>query len=241
MDARFVGGKIGMVGVLQTWTRDLQYHPHIHYVVPGGGLSADDQTWLAARQNFLVRVEPLAQLFRGKFKAALQKTDLYAQVPTETWSQAWVVDCRPVGNGHAAFKYITPYIFRVALSNNRILKVEDDQVTFTYKERSTKKTKYCTLPVETFMRRFLQHVLPKGFVKIRYYGLFSPSNRHRLQKAQQLLSSHAVPTSPLEPNAHPKNVIADGEPAAQREFYCPHCGQLMRCIQTIRPRSRCPP
>jgi len=239
-DPRFVGGTIGMVGVLQTWTRDLQYHPHIHYVVPGGGLSADNQTWHSSRKNFLVRVEPLSILFRAKFQAAMRKTEVYSQVPTETWSQDWVVDCRPVGNGHAALKYIAPYIFRVALSNNRILKVQDDQVTFVYKDGNTKKTKRCTLPAEAFIRRFLQHVLPKGFVKIRHYGLFSPGNRHRLRQAQCLLGLSSA-ANPLPPEDNAQETPVSDEAATHREFHCPQCGRLMRCIQTIRPRSRCPP
>lgn len=240
-DPRFVGGQVGMVGVLQTWTRDLQYHPHIHYVVTGGGLSADGKSWLSSRANFLVRVEPLSKLFRAKFHAALRKTNLYAQTPPAVWTQAWVVDCRAVGNGHAALKYIAPYIFRVALSNNRILKLENDQVTFTYRERTTRKSRRCTLPVESFMRRFLQHVLPKGFVKVRHYGLFSSGNRHRLQRAQHLLGGSRTTDACLSS----KNELSssDGsvptEPA--RGLLCPHCGQLLRCVLTIRSRSRCPP
>jgi hypothetical protein len=173
----------------------------------------------------------------------LQKTDLYSQVPAKTWFQDWVVDCRPVGNGHAALKYIAPYIFRVALSNNRILKVQDDQVTFVYKDGNTRKRKRCTLPVEAFIRRFLQHVLPKGFVKIRHYGLFSPGNRHRLRRAQQLLDSTDSVTSVFssEDDSQSQGAVVADIPATQREFHCPQCGRPMQCIQTIRPRSRCPP
>ena len=96
-DPRFVGGKIGMVGILQTWTRDLRYHPHLHYLVPGGGLSSDGETWLPSGQNFFVHTQPLSLLFRAKFRDALKQTDLFAQVPSETWTHSWVVDCRPVG------------------------------------------------------------------------------------------------------------------------------------------------
>lgn len=240
-DPRFVGGQIGMVGVLQTWTRDLQYHPHIHYVATGGGLAGDNQTWLSSRANFLVRVEPLSKLFRAKFQAALCKTNLYTQAPTAVWSQAWVVDCRPVGNGYAALKYIAPYIFRVALSNNRILKLENDQVTFTYQERTTRKTRRCTLPVESFMRRFLQHVLPKGFMKVRHYGLFSPGNRPRLQRAQHLLGCSTPAAASLSDTDDLPTPDSPVVTDTVREVLCPHCGQLMRCILTIRPRSRCPP
>ena len=139
-------------------------------------------------KEFLVPVKPLSILFRAKFRDALKKTDLFAQVPHETWSQDWVVHCQPVGNGMAALKYLAPYIFRVAISNNRILKLEDGQVTYRYTASDTGKTRYCTVIAEEFIRRFLQHVLPKGFIKVRYYGFFSSGNRHRLHLARKLLN-----------------------------------------------------
>ncbi len=163
-DPRFLGGQIGMVGVLQTWTRDLRYHPHVHYLVPGGALAPDGASWRHVRGRVLVHVKPLAKLFRGKVRAGLRQFGLERAVPKETWSTAWVVDCRPVGRGQAALKYLAPYIFRVALSNQRIVGMTNDQVTFRYRVGDTKQTKTCTLPVEQFMHRFLQHVLPKGFV-----------------------------------------------------------------------------
>ena len=108
-DPRFLGGQIGMVGVLQTWTRDLRYHPHVHYLVPGGGLAPDGPSWVTARADFLVHVKPLAALFRAKVRAALRQTPLYAEVPAEVWTQAWVVDGRPVGNARAALKSLAPW------------------------------------------------------------------------------------------------------------------------------------
>jgi len=157
-DPRFVGGEIGLVGVLQTlrlrsgqaWARDLSYHPHVHYLVPGGGVTEAEQ-WHRARNGFLVHVKPLSKLFRGKFRAALEKTALYEQVPTEVWhtKRDWVVHCQAVGSGEAALKYLAPYIFRVAISNNRIVKVKNEQVTFRYFD-SKGKRRYCTLPVLEF-------------------------------------------------------------------------------------------
>jgi hypothetical protein len=147
-DPRFVGAEVGMIGVLQTWARDLSYHPHVHYLVPGGGVTEAGQ-WHRARNGFLVHVKPLSKLFRGKFRAALAKTELYQQVPSAVWQQEWVVHCQAVGSGEAALKYLAPYIFRVALSNNRLVKVEQDQVTFRYQDDKGKR-RYCTLPVEEF-------------------------------------------------------------------------------------------
>lgn len=167
-DRRFVGGQLGLVGVLQTWKRDLSYHPHLHFIVPGGGLGADGAKWLASRKNFLVPVKALSKLLRGKFGAGLKKSDLYGQVPQQVWQQEWVVNAIRVGNGQAALKYVAPYIFGVALSNKRIIKVAEGKVTFGYRPSGSKKYQTLTLPAEQFIHRFLQHILPKGFVKVRY-------------------------------------------------------------------------
>jgi hypothetical protein len=117
---------------------------------------------------------------------------LLEQVPASVWRQEWVVHCQAVGNGEAALKYLAPYIFRVALSNKRILNLTESQVTFRYREGDSRRWKSRTLPAEEFIRRFLQHVLPQGFQKVRYYGLFSSSQRARLTQARQLLGQTPV-------------------------------------------------
>ncbi len=230
-DPHFVGGEIGLVGVLQTWARDLSYHPHIHYLVPGGGVT-DTEQWQRARNSFLVHVKPLSKLFRGKFRAALKKTALYEQVPAEVWhaKRAWVVHCQAVGRGEATLKYLAPYIFRVAISNNRIVKVENEQVTFRYFD-SKGKRRSCTLPVLEFMRRFLQHVLPKGFKKVRYYGLFSPAKREWLNRVRLLLLIQPV-----------SQTVATDDPQAQDGLLlppgslpCPTCGRPMRRLLKLKP------
>src|SRR5215212_11722637 len=189
---RFLAGQIGMLGVLQTWTRDLCYHPHIHYLVPALALAPDRQRWIVGRRAFLVHSKPLAQLFRAKFRALLRQTPLYWQVSAATWAQSWVVDCRGVGSGQAALKYLAPYIFRVALSNNRIEELGEDHVTFRYTEAESGRVKRCTLEATAFIARFLAHVLPKGFVKIRYYGLLRVGNRQLLAQARTALAVPAV-------------------------------------------------
>jgi hypothetical protein len=234
-----IGGQFGMVGILQTWTRDLRFHPHIHFLVPGGGLSEDGKQWFASPKNFLVRVEPLGLLFRKQFRAALKKTPFFAKVPSLAWDKAWVVDSRPVGTGEAALKYRgalwAPYVFRVAISNNRILKLENDKVTFRYREGDSGKWRTATLPAEEFIRRFLQHVLPKGFVKVRYFGLFAPSNRHRLTLAQALLATFTSPTAALAPQAQ----TADS--TAAKIIPCPRCGNPLTLLHAIPPTARSPP
>jgi hypothetical protein len=196
-DPRFVGGLLGMVGVLQTWTRDLRYHPHLHFIVTGGGLTQAGQ-WRASAPDFLVHEKPLAMIFRAKLRDELKKAGLFASVERRVWKKDWVVDCQAVGSGEQAFKYLAPYIFRVALSNNRLRQLENGDVTFAYKESASNQVKSCTLPAEKFIGRFLQHVLPPRFIKVRYYGLLSPSNRPRLQLARQLLSTTAA--KPPGPN-----------------------------------------
>lgn len=232
-DPRFVGGQIGCMGVLQTWTRDLRYHPHIHYLAPGGGLAADGQRWLASDRKFLVRVEPLGRLFRGKLRAGLRKAGLLDQVPPAAWRQDWVVDCRAVGRGQTALKYLSPYIFRVALSNKRIVNVEDGLVTFTYREGDTGRRRISTVTTEEFIRRFLQHVLPKGFVKVRYYGLLAPGNRHLLQQAQALLG---VPCQPARSGVAAKS--DETQETQPHVVTCPRCGQPMELVQSIPPPAR---
>ena len=227
LDPRFVGGRIGMVGVLHTWTRDLQYHPHVHYIVAGGGLT-DDGHWMSSRDEFLVHVKPLGIIFRAKFRDQLKKAGLFNQVDNRVWKRDWVVHSEPVGNGQAAFKYLTPYVFRVAISNNRILSLIDGMVTFQYKDSATDQVKTSTVTAEEFIRRFLQHVLPKHFVKVRFYGLLSPGNRHLLNKARKLLGAgrYVKPSSPTD---------------SEQPRCCPACGSALMLVRTLTPlRSRSP-
>jgi len=227
-DPRFVGGRIGMIGVLQTWARDLTYHPHVHYLVPGGGMT--EQGWRLAKNDFLVHVKPLSILFRAKFRDGLKEAGLFDQVPAEIWSQPWVVHSQPSGNGKAVLKYLAPYVFRVALSNNRILKVADGQVTFCFQDSKSGKKRTLTLTAEAFIHRFLQHVLPKGFVKIRYYGFLSSGNRPRLRQLQALLGLKADPF-----NTDPVAALADDLPI------CPKCGELLVWVKRLEPpRNRSP-
>jgi len=243
-DPRFMGGQMGMVGVLHTWGRNLSYHPHLHYLVPGGALAADGKTWLPARDNFLLPVKALSRIVRARFRDALRQTSLFALVPESAWRQAWVVHCLPVGNGVAALKYLAPYIFRVAISNNRILKLADGKVTFRYRASDTGKLTTCTLSAEEFIRRFLQHILPKGLVKVRYYGFLSAGRRRQLAAIRQQLDDLAASQSSVVggTDADLSLDASDADtPVSRFTILCPSCGLVMQRRRIPRPLGRCPP
>jgi hypothetical protein len=236
-DPRFVGGQVGMVGVLHTWGRNLSYHPHVHYLVPAGGLAAEGKTWLVARQKFLLPVRALSRIFRAKMRQALAKLDVDGLIPPEAWRQSWVVHCKAVGCGQQALKYLAPYIFRVAISNRRILKLEDERVTFRYRATDTGQERMCTLAAEEFIRRFLQHVLPKGFVKVRYYGFFSSGSRPHLTAIRQQLGQDSISMDDVQSDQVEKTATVP-----ETVHRCPVCGRPMQPGGPIPPaKGRSPP
>jgi hypothetical protein len=219
LDPKYIGGKIGFMGVLHTWKRDLDYHLHVHYLVPGGGVSKDKTAWLPAQKKFFLPVKALSKIFRAKFRDLLQKRapELYNQVPSQVWRKNWIVHCKPAGNGKEVLKYFAPYVFRVAISNKRLLKLENDQVTFRYKNSKTKQWRTRTMPVFQFMSRFLQHVLPRGFKKVRHYGFLSSKHNTTL-----VLLKYILGTVEIEPSEE------DPQPAVKHP--CPKCGKEMVLI-----------
>ena len=225
-DKRFLGADIGLMGVLQTWTRMLAYHPHLHFVIPGGGIRND--RWKYSKPDFFIHGKPLARMIRGKFKAAVKKDGLYDLIPEKVWYQEWVCKVKSVGNGEAVLKYLAPYVYRVAISDRNILKVKNGKVTFRYKESECDHFKTCTFEVSEFLRRFLQHVLPKGFVKIRYYGFLSTKKRENLRDIKELIGMRFSGKNASYPKK-PKKSMA-----------CPDCGNLLVFVCEI-PRYRGPP
>jgi hypothetical protein len=229
-DPHFIGGQVGLVGVLHTWGRNLSYHPHVHYLVPGGGLAGDGRSWRAARHDFLLPVKALSKIFRAKMRQALRQAAPDWPVPSEVWQREWVVHCKPVGSGRAALKYLAPYIFRVAIGNRRILAFENDQVTFRYRTSDTGQDRRCTLAVEEFIHRFLQHGLPKGFVKVRYFGFFGSAVRQRLAALRQQLGP--FPEETAKPGA------VQGTNASSKPVHrCPVCGRPMQPGRLIQPTT----
>ncbi|OQA20972.1 MAG: putative transposase [Chloroflexi bacterium ADurb.Bin360] len=235
-NGRWVGGQMGMLGVMHTWGRNLAYHPHVHFLVPGGGVDQAGM-WHAARSSFLLPVKALSRLMRAKFRDGLCRANaaIFSQVPSRVWQQEWVVHCQAVGTGANAVKYLAAYVFRVAISNRRIVKLENDQVTFRYRETGTGKLKYCTLPAEVFIHRFLQHVLPRRLVKVRYYGFLAPGQRQRLAALRQQMA---------RPDEKPAPITAEDEELPSNRLHevrCPACQQVMKRGTVIQPTAHGPP
>ena len=246
-DPRFVGGQIGMIGVLHSWQRNLQYHPHVHFLVPGGGLGWVAERWHRARNHFLVHVKPLMMRYRANIYRGLKRLGLHKEVDAELWRRPWVVHSQLAGQGQRALAYLSDYLFRVAISNQRLVGLAAGKVTFWYIESRSGRRVHCTLPVETFIGRFLKHVLPRGFVKVRYYGFYAAANRHRLALAQTL-----VGVSPSQAACEEVAANSTGRASAATDpQLCPHCGQVLIYVGHLSPatastvdlthRSRSPP
>jgi Putative transposase/Transposase zinc-binding domain len=201
-DPRHLGAEVGFLTVLHTWGQTMQHHPHLHCVVPGGGLSLDRSKWVACRKGFFLPVKVLSRLFRRKFICGLRKAfedgklvcagqlshlaqkDLFEKLLDELGRIDWVVYAKPpFGGPEQVLKYLARYTHRVAISNYRLLKLSDGRVDFSYKDYAAGNvTKTMTLDVQEFARRFLLHILPRGFVRIRHYGLLA--NRCRKEKLE---------------------------------------------------------
>jgi len=239
-DPRYLGGRLGCLGVLHTWTRAMLYHPHVHLLVTAGGLSADGSQWIQPKNPaFLVPVRALSVLFRAKMRAALKKAGLLDQVPPRVWKKNWVVHCQPAGSGQKVLDYLGRYVFRVAISNSRLERIDNGQVTFRYRDNRSQQIRRVTLPALEFIRRFLQHVLPRGCAKVRYYGIWSGSCRRQLTQARAQLRT-PLPTASAQsvPDAPPP----ERPPLARPPARCPHCriGQLI-VMEVLPPQRKVPP
>ncbi|HUE84580.1 MAG TPA: IS91 family transposase [Vicinamibacterales bacterium] len=235
-DPRYVGARLGCLAVLHTWTRAMLYHPHVHLLVTAGGLSADGMQWIAPRHPaFLVPVRALSVIFRAKVCAALRRAGLLDQVSPSTWTAPWVVHAQPAGRGQRVLEYLGRYVFRIAIANSRVEEVGDDDVTFRYQDNRTHETRRVTLTGVAFLERFLQHVLPRGCAKVRYYGLWSAAHRADRARARALLAAPTV-IAASEALAPARASSLDDLPR------CPHCrvGRLI-LIAVLRPWWSRPP
>lgn len=231
---QWIGGDTpGFFGVLHTWGRQLQYHPHIHFIAVGGAWCSERQQWRASSEGFFLPVHALSTVFRAKFRDLMAQQDLLAQIPDDAWNIAWNVNSQAVGSAEATLKYLTPYVFRVAISDHRIVNVDDDnhQVTLWYRHKESQRRRTLTLDIMEFMRRFLHHVLPVGFMKIRYYGFLSPTSSVELDTIRthiELAHGFAIST----PTA---------STPVMTPMMCPHCGGTLHYGGFTPPRPRITP
>jgi hypothetical protein len=233
MDRNYLGGQLGMVAVLHTWTRAKEYHPHLHLLVPGGALDKDG-VWRPARRKFLVPVKALSPIFRAIFMKCARKALPMETFPQEAWDHDWVVFSRPTfKKTKKVLTYLARYVHRVALANNSIIALEHDHVTFRYQNADTRVWKTMRLTAMEFLRRFLQHVLPKGFHKVRYFGFLHPTNKVTLKRLQLLLwERDRRRTAELEQEAAPRTTDVR---------VCPCCLQGLMVIVSWLPKKALSP
>jgi len=232
-DRRFIGADLsGFTGVLHTWGRQLQYHPHIHYLVPGGGVEQAGARWRPAAINFYTPVKALSRIYRAKFRDAMKELELFDLIDASVWKSDWVVNSQAVGTAEASLKYLTPYVFRVAISDRRILSVKDGVVNFRYFVKQSKRPRQMSLDAFEFIRRFLQHVLPDGFMKVRHFGFMSPNCAIGIAELRIMILAQTAVAITAPPKETP--------PIKTYAPRCPKCeGRLVfvLCILPLPPRK----
>ncbi len=233
-DPKYAGGTAGIIGVLHSWTRQLMYHPHIHFIVPGGGFDAFRHEWRACHHSFLVPVKALSKIYRAKLRDNLKASNqkLFYSIPQKVWKREFVTHSKPVGKGEKALKYLSNYVYRIAITNNRIIRYEKGMVTFQYKESKTNKIKYQTVTAIEFMRCFLLHVLPTGFQKVRYYGFLSSASKALFEQVKLVLNGT---------NKIIKCVIKALPKPIRTANVCPNCSKIMNLVTICYRKKRAPP
>ena len=197
-EKRYVGAEVGILAVLHTWTGQLHHHPHVHMLVTGGGVTEDRTAWHEAPNDFLVPVRRLSPMIARRFAEALQKShpDLFKQIPAKAWNREWCSYCKPYGTGKdAVLRYLARYVFRIAITNHRLMSMDESHVTLRYKDHDTGQWETERIEGVQFLRRFLFHVLPKGLHKVRYYGLWHPYKKDRQAQARLLLELTLAPVA----------------------------------------------
>jgi hypothetical protein len=245
-DLRFVGANVGVLAVLHTWTQQLLYHPHVHCLVTAGGVTDDGRQWRQAKPDFLVPIKALAKLVRGKLRAILQQSRPDLILPIAVWRKSWIVYCTAWGQGEqAVLDYLARYVFRTAITNNRIVGIDDDGVVVRHKARKSNRWRTCRIAGHEFLRRFLMHVLPKGLHKVRYFGLWHPAKRPLAIKARHVLLLEQQPQPDATGNSGGGNSEAQSVASdvhAGPELVCPHCreGRLVH-VRRLERRFACGP
>src|SRR5258708_3293496 len=243
-----LGAKLGMLGILHTWSRTLIFHPHIHYLVPGGGLSLDQRKWIPSHPKFLLPFKPLALHFRTLFRERLEKTapEALAALPAKIWNQPWVVDTQAAGSGENALAYLGRYVFKTATGNRPLQVLPSGQVLWPYRDSNSGQHKTMALEPTELIRRFLQHVLPKSFGRVRLFGWLHPGGKIRGNRVRALLQQAPILTaqeqktwhgpggSPIESETHAPGPATELSPNP----ICPRCGRIMLLIGSWGPAQR---
>src|SRR4030095_12495410 len=236
LDPKHLGAEVGFLSVLHTWGRSLEHHPHVHVIVPGGGLSSDRKAWIPSRHQFFLPVKPLGRLFRGKFLAALKRAHregvlsfedslthlhdekTFAGYLSPLYERDWFVYSKaPFGGPEHVLRYLSRYTHRVAISNGRLVSLKQGQVSFLWKDYAHQcKKRVMTLSAVEFLRRFLTHVLPSGFVRIRHYGFLANRCRAAMIQLSRELLNQTKPTAMTER-------LDPVEPAEDAPTRCPAC------------------
>jgi len=237
---RRLGATPGMIAVLHTWSQSLVFHPHVHCIVSGGGIDASGEHWISSRPDYFVSVRVLSRVFRGKLLQALERSSTATHLARgailrEAASQPWVVYCKPPMAGpQQVLRYLGRYTHRIAISNERIVSVTEGHVRFRYRDRRRgNRVGLLTVTGSEFVRRFLLHVVPKRFVRLRHYGLFANAHRsRRIGEARLALGAPAVPRPPKQPVESWKDLyrrITGREPDR-----CPVCSRgTLRVVATL--------
>ncbi|MGF7059957.1 IS91 family transposase [Brassicibacter mesophilus] len=259
-DIKYLGANIGFISILHTWGQNLMDHPHIHCIVTGGGLSPDEKRWISSKKDFFIPVKVMSRLFRGKFLYYLKKSYYNSKLKFDgiinglvvkkefqklidnLYKKEWVVYSKPpFRSAEYVLEYLGRYTHKVAISNHRILKLEDNKVTFKWRDyRDDNKNKTMTLDVFEFIRRFLLHILPRGFVKIRHYGILSNRNRvTKLKKSKQLLKVFKKTMNAKDKESWQELIL---RLTGVDYTICPCCGKgSMVRNKKINPRCYSPP
>jgi len=248
-----LGAGVGMTAVLHTWTQTLLFHPHVHLVVPGGGLDPSGTRWVSSKPDFFLPVRVLSTVFRGKLLAALEKAVAAGKVDASVGGvevsgrlrraarKKWVVYSKPPFAGpELVLAYLGRYTHRIAIGNERITSLDGDRVTFAYRDRADgDRRKLMTLPALDFLRRFLLHVLPPGLVRVRHYGLLAnPVRRERVELCRKLLGVPDPPPAPPPGETWDQTLL---RLTGKDVLACPRCATgRMRVTQTIPPTPACP-
>jgi Putative transposase/Transposase zinc-binding domain len=235
-DPKYLGSSnIGMTGVLHTWGRDVGYHPHVHFIVPGGAIGTDGTSWQSSSENFYLPVKALSKIYRAKYQAIMKRYGLLDMIPKEVWLKPWNVNSKAVGDGRKSLRYLAPYVFRVAIANFRIRKVwkeTDGQWWVEFLVRPSGQNKYRPMKLrsESFLHRFLQHVLPTGLQKVRHFGFM-----HKRSKWNRTWLSMLVTVS----RGLVYVLTVSPDPIIERKpMCCPECGGELECLGYDRPPTQ---